>query len=94
VDDRTEHEAELFTRYEARIVRLELRVDDLEDFKKRYAPIVDTLRDEQLVGIALAAKAELARRGVLPRWQVTIAIMALFVPPVVTAALTLLIVKH
>lgn len=94
MDDRQRDEADLYRRYEARIVRLELRVDDLEAFEAKYAPIVDTLREAQLVAVALVAKADLARRGVLPKWQIVIAVLALFVPSILTATLTFLILKR
>lgn len=84
----------MFRRYEVRIVTLELKVADLEQFETKYAPIVDALQSAALMATALAAKLDQARRGTLSRVQIAVAIAALFVPSALTAALTLLIVRR
>lgn len=91
MDDRQRNENDLYRRYEARIVRLEIDVEDLKAFRQKYTGIVDVLRDSALMADALAAKLELARRGALSKWQLAVACFALFVPSMVTAGITILI---
>lgn len=93
MDERSEYEADLFRRYEARIVKLELRCDDFELYVKKWTPVVEKLRDAELIATALAAKLDLARRGALSKWQIAVAICAVFVPPLLTMGLTLLVLK-
>lgn len=93
MDARDEYEADLFRRYEARIVSLELRADAFEDYVAKWTPIVEKLRDAELIATALAAKLDLARRGALSKWQIAVAVCALFVPPVLTMGLTLLVLR-
>lgn len=90
--ERDEYEADLFRRYEARIVTLELKVEHLESVNDRYTPVIDALHEAQLVATALKAKMERARLGTLSRTQIVIGVLALFVPPFLSAGLTLLIV--
>lgn len=91
--ERDEYEADLFRRYEARIVTLELKMEWLEEQMKKYSPIVDVLHEAALVATALSAKLERARIGTLSRWQIAVGVLALFVPPVLVSSLTYLLVK-
>ncbi len=93
MQDRAEHEGDLFRRYEARIVTLEIKVTDLELFEAKYSGYVDDLRSAQLIATALLAKTALARSGLLPKWQIGVAILALFVPQIVGSLLMYLILK-
>lgn len=90
---RDEYEGDLFRRYEARIVTLELKVEALEGDVKKYAGIVDVLHEASLVAAALKVKLERARLGTLSRVQIAVAVAAILVPPFLSAALTLLIVR-
>lgn len=94
MDARSEHEADLFRRYESRIVKLEGRCDDFDDYMQKWTPVVEKLRDAELIATALAAKLDLARRGALSKWQIAVAVCALFVPPMLTMGLTLLLLKR
>lgn len=90
--DRDEYEADLFRRYELRIVALEFKVEALEGVNEKYTPVIEALHEAALVATALKAKMEKARLGTLSRTQIVVGVLALFVPSFVSAGLTLLIV--
>ena len=93
MEPRGESEADLYRRYEKRIVDLEWQVEQLEGTVAKYVPIVDALKDAKMLADALAERLVTGRTVQWTRVQVSIAILALFVPSCVTAGLTVLIIK-
>lgn len=93
MDEREAYEADLFKRYETRIVALEYAVDGLRVTADRYIPIVDKLRDNELVAEQIAARLRASSTLGLSKVHVAIGIAALFVPSIVGAILTALLVR-
>ena len=88
MEDRQRAEAELFTRYEARIVAVEIGVSELRALAAKYVPIVDKLRDSDLVADAIADRLRETATMKLTKVHVVIGVAALFLPAVVSALLT------
>lgn len=75
------------------MVALELDVDALQKACDRYWPIVDRLREAELVADALAIRLREAASFRLTKVHLAIGLLALFVPAVVSSLLTLLLLK-
>lgn len=80
-------------RYEARLVALELRADRIEDTCEHYWPIVDQLRDSKLVADQIAERLRQSTALGLSKVHIALAMLALFIPSVVGAVLTALLVR-
>lgn len=87
MDERTEQEARLFVRYEARIVRVEEACDACHEWRKKYGQIVDELKVGDEIARAVAKRLKEERTFALTRVQFALAFAALCVPPVLTAVL-------
>ena len=93
MDDRTRHQGDLFTRYEARIVALEIVLEDVRHDCEHYWPIVEQLRDGKIVADAVAKK--LLEDTTLGMSKVNLWLMAagLLVPAAVGPLVTVLLIK-
>lgn len=88
MDERdVEREAGLFTRYESRIVQCELEIDRFSKWIDKYEPIVDGLRDRDMLAREIAKQVGEQRRNAVTKVTVAVALLALFVPPFLTFAL-------
>jgi hypothetical protein len=93
VDDRTRQEGGLYARYEVRIALLEVRYAELEADGKHYWPIVESLRDNRLVADEIARRLREQRTFTLTKVQLLVGLGALFVPSVVGAVVTALLLR-
>lgn len=87
MSERSTYEGDLFRRYEARIVALEVEQEALRDFARTYKPLVDKLETDRAITEAVAKRIVEGHRYTLSRVQVLIAIIAVIVPPMLTALL-------
>lgn len=72
---------------------LELRLQFLEEQWREYRPIVDELKDKDMVATEIA-KRVVERQKITLTWvHVSIAFAALFVPPIVAAYIMSLLTK-
>lgn len=86
-DDALEREAHRFITYESRIVACELEIDRFDKWIRKYEPIVDKLRDSNLLAADIANRVAQQRRSLLTKVTVFAALAAVFIPPVLTALL-------
>lgn len=89
---RDEYEADLFRRYEARIVALEVDVSAHHEEWKHYKALVDKHETDRMIAQAIADKIVEQRSFALTRRQVAVATVALFLPTTVGALLTFALV--
>lgn len=83
----------MFVRYEARIVALELRQEEIKAACDHYWPIVERLRDADLVAQQIAERLQQTATMKLTKVHVAIAAFALFLPSIVGALLTYALVR-
>lgn len=87
-DEWVEREAGYFTRFEARMVALEYQADDHGKRLDKIEPVVDELRDKDMLAEAIATKVD-AKRGVRLSYVVALAaVCAIFVTPLVSAVVS------
>lgn len=91
---RDEYEGDLFRRYEARIVALEIGLRDLAATVAADSKIVSELRDAKLLADAIAERLNEGRRWTVTKLQVAVAIAALVVPPTLGALVAYAILHY
>lgn len=85
--ERETYEADLFRRYEARIVTLELLHAETRAAVEAMKPVVDNLETDRLLHDAIAANLTHRDAVRLSRLQLALVVVALFVPPTISALL-------
>jgi hypothetical protein len=94
VEDRQRYENDLFRRYEARIVALEIQAEAARTWRAHYGPVVDELRETDRIAKAVADRLKEAQTMTFTRVQLVIAACALLIPPCLSAGLTILFLKR
>lgn len=87
MEERQRYEAEVFNRLESRLVAVEVLTAALNAFRVQYQPLVDALVTDVEVEKRVKEALRRERSIVLTRVQVTIAILALCIPSVLTYVL-------
>lgn len=84
MEARNEYEADLFRRYESRIVAVELLCEAFDTFKEKYMPLIDALVSDVEVDKRVKEALKRERAIVLTRVQLYIAFAALILPSLFT----------
>ena len=85
--DWREREAEYFRRIEARLVPVEMKAENNARRLDKLEPVVAKLRDADLIAATVAERMNVERRAAISRLTVAAALLAVFVPPILTALL-------
>ncbi len=93
MEDRTRYEAEQFRRVESRLVAVEIRTEALQATLDHYVPIVDKLKDADTIAAAVAERVKAAQTVTFTRVQLGLAAAALLVPPMLSAGITIFVLK-
>ena len=88
---RAEYEGEIFRRLESRLVAVEIKAEANSGRLSKLEPVVADLRDKDLLADAIADRVKEHGRTMVSRVTIACALLAVFVPPVLTTLLVKLI---